>query len=114
MNEIQAIIENLIEASKEQEKATLVGNHKVMNKKYVEVKELIAKVKSLGNGAIESLIPLLSHENSYVRYNASYAIIPIYPEKAKKAIEEISQQRSSIGFTATMVLREWENGNLKF
>ncbi|GFZ32143.1 hypothetical protein CSC2_26690 [Clostridium zeae] len=113
MDGIQQIIQDFIEASIKQEEATLAGKHKVMNKRYSEIKDLTAKLRELGDNSLEVLIPLLSHENSYVRYNASFAIIPINPEKAKEVIKEISQQKSSIGFTAMMVLRELENGNLK-
>lgn len=114
MDEIQEIIKHFIETSIEQEEATLAGNHKVMNRKYSDIKDLIARLKSLSDNSLFALMPLLSHENSYVRYNASFAIIPINPEKAKEVIKEISQLKSSIGFTAMMVLREWEKGNLKF
>jgi hypothetical protein len=114
MSELEKLIQTLVQESIKQEEATLVGDSKVMNKQYAKIKKVRESLRSIGDIAFNNIISLLSHENSYVRYNASFVIMPFFPEEAKKTLVEISKLNSSIGFTAEMTLREWDRGNLKF
>ncbi|HEY9061487.1 MAG TPA: DUF2019 domain-containing protein [Pseudobacteroides sp.] len=114
MCELEKLIQTLVQESIKQEEATLVGDSNMMNKQYAKIRKIRESLRRIGNIAFSDIISLLSHENSYVRYNASFVIIPFFPEEAKKTLVEISKLNSSIGFTAEMTLREWDKGNLEF
>ncbi|HEY9061488.1 MAG TPA: DUF2019 domain-containing protein [Pseudobacteroides sp.] len=114
MRSIEELVKMFVDASMRLEEAESVGNSKIVNQQYDKLRKIREELKEIGDEAMESLISLINHENIYVRYNAAYSIIPVNPEKAKEALNEISNARGLIGFTSKMTLREWENGNLKF
>lgn len=54
----------------------------------------------------------LEHENIYVRLQVAVSIIPIEPNKAKKALNELKNEKSLVAVEAEMILEQLEKGML--
>ena len=117
-NNLEILVQRFIEASIKLEESTLAGDSERINKESKEIMIIVKELRGIGKDAMDKLLPLLSHENNYVRCNAACCIIPVYPKKARETLTEISQLKGlkagMIGFNAMMTLREWGKGNLKF
>lgn len=115
---LQALIQNFIEASLKLEEASLSGDVIKINYEGKQIKAITGEIRCLGKEAMELMISLLNHQNNYVKCYAACCIIPVYPEKAREALNEIAQLKGLkdglIGFNAKMTLREWDSGNLSF
>jgi len=116
--DLDNLVQRFVEASIKLEKATLAGDSKRINQESLEIMAIMKELRSIGKDAMDKLLPLLSHENNYVRCNSACCMIPVYPEKARETLTEISQLKGlkagMIGFNAKMTLKEWDKGNLKF
>jgi hypothetical protein len=69
-----------------------------------------------GAGSQNRLLPLLQHENAWVRYWAAVAALPFAPVEAAPVLESLAQSRLSPPLTlnAGITLSEWRKGNLRF
>lgn len=114
MEQVQRLIEEFITACMRLQESEEAGDYKTTNLQYDKLKKIRANLRTIGKHAFEEIIPLISNENIYVRYNAAFSIIPIEPEKARNTLNEIANSRGIIAFTSKMTLQEWVNGNLKF
>lgn len=90
-----------------------IGDSKNGNKQYKIIHSIYLLLKK--ENRLEELIELLDHENPYVRSWAAGYTLQIFPLRAEKILEELTDIKSKpVGFNAEMTLREWRKGNLKF
>jgi len=113
MNNIEKLIEKLIKESLKQEEVTLEADSKKMSHQSIKIYEINQELRTAGREAYEKLIPLLDYQNFYVKLNVAYTLIPIYPEKARQTILEVSKSKGLIAFRAEMILQQLTNGDIK-
>lgn len=113
MNNIDKLIEKLIKESLKQEEVTLEADSKKMSQQSIKIFELTEDLRKAGVEAYGKLSPLLDYSNNYVKLNVAYSLIPVYPERAKKALLEVSKSKGLIAFRADMILQQWADGVLK-
>lgn len=59
----------------------------------------------------ELFLPLLEHENDFVKKEAAYSLLPLEPEKAEKALEEvIDSGTKETGDSARKTRKLWKQG----
>ena len=59
----------------------------------------------------ELFLPLLEHENDFVKKEAAYSLLPLEPEKAEKALEEvINSGNKEAASSAKMIRKYWKQG----
>ena len=91
--------------------STLSGDYKQCNKHYECIMGCIEYLYN--NKEVDTLKPFLDNKNTSVRMWAAYALLPLYTNKCKSVLAEISFQQNILGFTAETTLQEWEKGKLK-
>ena len=111
MNDCSTFIEECIKYGIASEK----GNANIINKKTEVIEKIICEWRTKDVFLVETLYPMLNHEEDYVRLKAAYYLIPYLPEKAKAVLVDLSlRERCQLGFEAEMILYVWESGELKF
>ncbi|MEI3101054.1 MAG: DUF2019 domain-containing protein [Oscillospiraceae bacterium] len=59
----------------------------------------------------ELFLPLLEHENDFVKKEAAYSLLPLEPEEAEKAMEEvIDSGTKEAASSARMIRKYWKQG----
>lgn len=106
MSSIEKLIEKLVAESIKQEEVTLTADSKKMSQQSIKVFEIYEELKAMGSVGYEKIMPLLKHTNDYVKVNAAYSIIPIYPEEARRVFLEVSKGKGLIAFRAEMILQQ--------
>lgn len=107
------LIEEYVEAAINYGESIEKGNSKEANKNATKMHEIRNKIKQVENYH-NWFIPLLNHENDYVKLYSAYLLLQVVPEKAEIVLVELSKKRKLLGFEAKMTLKEWRKGNLKF
>ena len=87
-----------------------VGDSKEGNKQYAIINTLYLSLKS--NDRLSELIPLLRHENPYVRLWAASHTLRTAKSKAVRTLKSLSKLRGMVGFISATTLKEWKKGNL--
>jgi hypothetical protein len=102
------------EAAAEQGQASEKGNHKRANPKAEEIAAIYRELRERGRDAQLALLPLLEHPDPFVRgWTAAHALefAPVEGERALLALVELP---GVPGLNASMTLREWRQGTLRF
>lgn len=81
------------------------GNASKGNKCYDKLRKLYFELQEAN--ALDALAMLLDDEDDGVKFEAAQKLLPHYPEKAKKALEEIAPKMGSLAFVATETLKWW-------
>jgi hypothetical protein len=108
---IKSALKQFQEAAINHANATETGEYKIVNKNYDILIKLINYLKS--QNGIQELMPFLNDDNVGVRVWAAAYLLPVNLQEAKKTLESINKINGIQSLDAEMVLREWENGNLK-
>ncbi|MHC1685021.1 MAG: hypothetical protein AB6733_19135 [Clostridiaceae bacterium] len=90
----------------------VITNPKKTNKLYKVNSYNFKKLKSQGSEGVTVLLNLLEHENDYVRYIAATYVLSIEEDKAKKVLSDLCTRSGIFGFSAKLLLEEWNKGNL--
>ena len=61
---------------------------------------------------IQQLLLALKHTEGFVRLNASFALLNIFPNEAEDTLEKLSKEHGHLGFSAEITLEEWRKGTL--
>ena len=99
-------------AAQEHGAATLVGDSVAANKAHDVATSMYRRLKEAGR--VGELEGELSNPDPSVRLWASMHLLPILGEKSGAVLEKVSEEKSIIGFTAKITLREWRAGKLTF
>ncbi|MEQ8154380.1 MAG: hypothetical protein ABRQ25_05790 [Clostridiaceae bacterium] len=91
----------------------VITDSKRTNKLYKINFNNFKRLKSQGDKGIEKLSYLLKYNNDYVRYSAAVHLLTIKENEAKTVLYELSICSGIFGFSAEMLLKEWNNGNLR-
>ena len=86
------------------------GQYKIGNKCYSLLISYYYELKA--NGDLNSLMPLLKHEECYVRLWSAYFLLNTNKNEAEKTLKDLCQLKGLIGITAEMTLSEWKKGKL--
>lgn len=86
------------------------GDTKHDRKYYDIIRKVYLKLKK--EQRLDELLPLLQHENPYVRLWAAGYTLQIDPVKAEETLERLAATRKLMaGFSAEITLREWRSGH---
>lgn len=91
----------------------VITDSKRTNKLYKINFNNFKRLKSQGDKGIEKLSYLLKYNNDYVRYSAAVHLLTIKENEAKTVLYELSICSGIFGFSPEMLLKEWNNGNLR-
>jgi len=110
---IALIEEEIIIYSRQHGESIKNGNHRAANKAFDKITKLRKKLYQLGESRyVTSLLKLLAVDDIYVKKFASSYLLPFEEEIARKELEELQQLPGLFGFSAEMVLKEWDKGRL--
>ncbi len=88
------------------------GKYIIAYRQYKVVVNIVNKLKNDSMVGLSPLIPLLKHPNDYVKLAAAAYTFSIATQKAEKVLIELSEKPKTLGLNATIILREWKNGNM--
>jgi hypothetical protein len=109
---VKTIIENCLNACLQREKAMRELNIPLANKLYDQIFEYYSQLKK--KGALEEFRPLLCNPNPSVKLMAATHLLSIDEMVAKEVITQLMEsERGEIRFTAEMILKEWDKGNME-
>ena len=91
--------------------ATEQGDYKSANKNYDIVVKIITYLKD--NNAIDKLLIFLNNPSIGVRMAAATYLLPKYENEGLKTLDDIRNSKGIHSLTASTIINEWENGNLK-
>ncbi|WP_110953600.1 DUF2019 domain-containing protein [Anaerosinus massiliensis] len=114
MRKLEKILRDYESACIKGEEAQENGDSKNSNKKYRVIQKIRKELKENTEYGLEKLLPYLEHPSPFVRLKTAFSIIPVAPEKAKEVLIQLKEIRGLIGYSAEMILSEWEKENLKF
>ncbi len=111
---MEQLVERYVKLSLAQCDATEVDDHETYNELFDEIGTISNVLRARGADARRALLPLLSHENAQVRFNAAHDLLAIEPERARAALEWVAKwgpgpQRGSAG----MSLHRLDSGQYK-
>ena len=66
------------------------------------------------NSSLENLVPLLNNKNNSVRYWTAFFLLRSKEILAVKTLEDISDKKGIVAFSARTTLKEWKNKSLSF
>lgn len=85
------------------------------NKAAEELATVYRELRQRGSDALERLLPLLHDEDASVRCWAAAHALEFAPEQAAVVLEDLaSGPTGAIRVSASMTLREWRAGRLRF
>ncbi|KKL65398.1 hypothetical protein LCGC14_2155390, partial [marine sediment metagenome] len=92
--------------------ATLSGDSNIANKSYDNLINSKEKLFAHGNCGKKNLIELLNHENDSVRLWAATHCLHVDAPLAIEALRALAESDSILGFSASMVIEEYNKGNI--
>lgn len=100
----EQLVERYVKLSLEQFDATQVDDHETYNELFDELSTISKVLRGGGADTHRALLPLLSHENAQVRFNAAHDLLAIEPKSARAALEWVAKwgsgpQRGSAGMS---------------
>ncbi|GHU69172.1 hypothetical protein FACS189413_07590 [Bacteroidia bacterium] len=105
-------ISTIIFSAEQHSIASEEGNYKIANKNYDKIHIAIMYLRNMNS--VDKLYDLLSNEKISVRLAVASYLLSDNPQKAIPILQEIvSSNLPHKSFTASLVLQEWEKGNLK-
>jgi hypothetical protein len=96
-------------------RATDSGDSNAANRAAGQLARVYAELQRLGGDARRSLLPLLHDEDSSIRLWAAAHALEFAPSEGETALESLAA--TAVGFVrtdATMTLKEWREGRLRF
>ena len=102
-------IDKFIELCIKKGNADESGEYNIGNKCYDLIFECYNDIAA--NEGSDKLLPLLAHENCYVRLYAAFFLLDSNKDEAEKVLAELSRESGLIGFTSEMTLKEWKKKN---
>jgi hypothetical protein len=90
---------------------TLSGDSGKTNLAYDELMKIYQKLKK--DNLLSELKVLTKDSNSSVRVWSATHLLPLFEKESINVLDEVSKEKSLIGFTASMSLKEWRTGRLK-
>ena len=103
-----------VEAARRRGEVLEVGDSDRANREFDELMAIYREFKRRGMGAVDALIASSHDRDPDVRAAVGWALIELFPEKARAILTDVATQPGLPGFSAEMTLREWESGHLKF
>ena len=94
------------------ELSTETGDYKNANKQHDAIRKCIAYLKS--EGQLEELQVFYESENPSVRLWSAYALLPVYPARSRKVLNDLIEEKCPMSFDAKITLQEWDKGTLGF
>ena len=103
-----------VEAARRRGEAIDVGDSDRANREFDEITAIYREFKRRGKGAFDALIASSRDRDPNVRAAVGWALVELFPERARAILTDVATQPGLPGFSAEVTLREWENGHLKF
>lgn len=113
MDELSVLIKKYVDATIIHSVESNGGDHRVANKNYEIAVNCLCEIKNLDEWK-NVFVNLLDHENTSVRVSAACYLLPYKTQLAIKTLKNCRSAPNGVGFTAKMILQEWESGNLMF
>lgn len=107
------LVDAFIRLAENRGEATIDGDVPKANRAARRMFALDDEFKERGMETRRLLLPLLSHENSSVRYNAARRLLKIAPDRARKVIEQVAAGVGPIAGAAGMTLHALDTGVFK-
>ena len=100
----EQLVKRYVKLSLAQFGATQIDDHETYNELFDEIGTISKVLRSRGVDTHRALLPLLSHENAQVRFNAAHDLLAIEPQRARAALEWVAKwgpgpQRGSAGMS---------------
>lgn len=86
-------------------------NSRQANLLFDKIRKVEHELKQTEQG-IQELLLDLKHAEGFVRLNASFALLNIYPNEAENTLEKLLKEHGHLGFSAEITLEEWRKGTL--
>jgi HEAT repeat protein len=100
--------------AKERGDALRAGDPKRANSKFHRMARIYREISNRGAAAQRQLLALLDKEDPYVRLSVATYALEFDAKRAVPVLEEIDEKESgTLGFTASMVLKQWQNGEFR-
>jgi hypothetical protein len=111
-NKQEDAINTIIDSAEQHSIASESGNYKIANKNYDKIHNAVMYLRN--TNSVDKLEELLSNEKVSVRLAVASYLLSDNPQKAISVLQEIiNSNLPHKSFTASLVLQEWEKGNLK-
>jgi hypothetical protein len=89
------------------------GNADESNRMHEKLLEVLGVIRMQPDSGKEMLSKLISDPNKHVRYSAAAYLLPLDERVAKSVLTKLTKEPPFVGFNSSMVLQEWEKGNLE-
>jgi hypothetical protein len=86
---VKELVAKFIEIGTAQYRAVYVIDNASYNRLYKAMEHVRAELKAMPGDQRRALLPLLSHPNVEVRLKAAHSVLALYPDLARKALEDI-------------------------
>lgn len=86
---VKDLFAKFIEIGTAQYRAVYVIDNASYNRLYKAMEHVRAELKAMPGDQRRALLPLLSHPNVEVRLKAAHSVLALYPDLARKALEDI-------------------------
>jgi hypothetical protein len=102
------LIKLFAKAAAEQGEALRAGDPKKANSRYRTMKKTYLELKSRNPEALREIFSLFEHPDGYVRLNAAAHSLKFDPPSALRVLQILDKMESGLlGFTAGMIVKEW-------
>ena len=91
---------------------TLEGDSNKTNSAHDILIEVYSELKN--NDSVKNLQVLIKDPNASVRAWSAMHLLPLFENESIDILDEVSKEKSLVGFSALMTLKEWKAGKLKF
>ncbi len=91
---------------------TLEGNSNKTSSAHDILIAVYSELKN--NDSVKDLRVLIKDPNSSVRTWSAMHLLPFFEDESINVLDEVSKEKSLVGFSASMTLKEWRAGKLKF
>lgn len=112
MNNVNKNILDFIDAAINNGIAQEEGNANQANKFYRIIEKRTKWLNEQNELCNPSFIELLYHENDYVRYHASCALLHVKSDEAINTLTNLSEKKGILGFSSKMTIKEFNKGNI--
>lgn len=111
---VAALVAHYRASAKRHGEATENGDHKEANIAAVQIASAYRELRQHGRKAQREILRLMSDPDPGVRlWSASHALEFSQPE-AQVELTKLAKQKSLLGLSAEMTLKEWRAGRLRF
>jgi hypothetical protein len=112
---ISELVQQFVELSVAQDKATLRSDNDTYNRLFDEVHAIIRELRSRAGDHRRVLMPLYNHPNAQVRLSAAAATLELEPKAARRVLEIIEDRHEfPQAANAGMLLDAFDEGRLPY